>query len=203
MKISLKRVLYALIGILLVGIGIAFNSGGNLGNDPIGIVYDGFRNVLSLSTEQLGTASNYVNIVLIILLFFVGRKYVNIGTLIYILPYGLFVNFGAMLYPHLFASEHLLVRSLSVIIGCLLLYIGVAIFIAVDIGLDPFTGIVMVICDKVKVEYKKTKVVFDILMILIGVLLGGRLGVITIITALTAGPSIQYFSTIFKKHIKF
>ncbi len=203
MKISLKRVLYALIGILLVGIGIAFNSGGNLGNDPIGIVYDGFRNVLSLSTEQLGTASNYVNIVLIILLFFVGRKYVNIGTLIYILPYGLFVNFGAMLYPHLFASEHLLVRSFSVMIGCLLLYIGVAIFIAVDIGLDPFTGLVMVICDKVKVEYKKTKVVFDILMILIGVLLGGRLGVITIITALTAGPSIQYFSIIFKKHIKF
>ena len=35
-------------------------------------------------------------------------------------------------------------------LGCLLLYTGVALFIAADIGLDPFTGVVMVIRDKVK-----------------------------------------------------
>ena len=202
MKIDIKRMLYALIGICLVGIGVAFNNSSRLGNDPIGIVYDGVRSALSLSAAQLGTASNFVNYGIIIMLVFIGRKYLNIGTLIYILPYGFFVNMGSKLYTILFLGDRLAVRILSVVIGCLVLYIGVAIYIAVDIGLDPFTGLVMVISDKVKKEYGITKIVFDIFMILLGVILGGRLGVITIITALSAGPSIQFFSKIIKKYIK-
>lgn len=202
MKIDFKRILFAIIGIFLVGIGIAFNNSSNLGNDPIGIVYDGVRNVLSLTTEQLGTASNYVNYGLIVILFFIGRRYVNIGTFIYIIPYGFFVNMGKILYNQIFTIDTILVRWLSVIIGCLLLYFGVAIFIAVNIGLDPFTGVVMVIADKVKKEYRVVKIFFDIFMITLGVILGGRLGIITIITALSAGPLIQYFTTIIQKYIK-
>ena len=38
------------------------------------------------------------------------------------------------------------------------------------------------------------KVVFDISMIVLGTVLGGKLGAVTIITALTAGPVIQFFS---------
>lgn len=57
-----------------------------------------------------------------------------------------------------------------------------------DIGLDPFTGVVMVIRDKVKSDFKKTKILFDIVMVIIGVILGGKLGIITIFTAITAGP---------------
>lgn len=203
MKIDLKRITFALIGIFLVGIGIAFNSSSNLGNDPIGIVYDGVRNVLSLTTEQLGTASNYVNYSLIVLLFFIGRRYVNIGTFIYILPYGFFVYLGKILYNQIFIADTILVRWISVIIGCLLLYFGVAIFIAVNIGLDPFTGVVMVIADKVQKEFKIVKIFFDIFMITLGVILGGRLGIITIITALCAGPLIQYFSIMIQKYMKF
>lgn len=202
MKIDFKRILFALFGIFLVGIGIAFNSSSNLGNDPIGIVYDGVRNVLSLTTEQLGTASNYVNYGLIVVLFFIGRRYVNIGTFIYILPYGLFVNIGKILYNQIFTTDTILVRWLSVIIGCLLLYFGVAIFIAVNIGLDPFTGVVMVIADKVKKEYRVVKIFFDIFMITLGVILGGRLGIITIITALCAGPLIQYFFKMIQRYMK-
>jgi uncharacterized membrane protein YczE len=202
MKIDLKRILFALIGIFLVGIGIAFNSSSNLGNDPIGIVYDGVRNVLSLTTEQIGTASNYVNFSLIIVLFFIGRKYVNIGTFIYIIPYGLFVNIGKIMYNQIFVIDTLLVRWISLIIGCLLLYIGVAIFIVVNIGLDPFTGLVMVLADKVKKEFRSVKIFFDIFMIILGIVLGGRLGIITIITALCAGPLIQYFSKIIQKYIR-
>jgi uncharacterized membrane protein YczE len=85
--------------------------------------------------------------------------------------------------------------------GCLLLYTGVAIFIAVDIGLDPFTGIVMVIRDKIKWDYKKTKVMFDVIMVVIGTSLGGKLGIITFATALTAGPLIQFISNRFKMMI--
>ncbi len=194
MKIDAKKMLFALLGIFLIGTGVSLNSCAGLGNDPIGIVYDGVRNIAKLNSEQLGTASNLVNCGLIILLIFTGRRYVNIGTLIYILPYGFFVNSGTKLYHFLFSSNSLLFHWLTVVTGCLLLYTGVAIFIVVDIGLDPFTGLVMVIRDKIKWDYKRTKIMFDIFMVIIGTTLGGKLGVVTLITALTAGPVIQFFT---------
>ena len=52
----------AIIGIFFVGTGVAFNAAATLGNDPIGIVYDGIRNIANLSPEQLGFASNIVNV---------------------------------------------------------------------------------------------------------------------------------------------
>lgn len=196
MKIDVKKIFYALFGIFLVGLGIAFNNCARLGNDPVGIVYDGVRNIAKLNSGQLGMASNFVNYGLIVLLIFIGRRYVNIGTFIYILPYGFFVSVGTKLYHYLFASNtnNIYFQSLAVVVGCLLLYTGVAIFIVVDIGLDPFTGLVMVIRDKIKLDYKRTKIMFDVTMVIIGTILGGKLGVVTIVTAMLAGPTIQFLA---------
>lgn len=199
-KITGKSIIAALIGILLVGVGVAFNNCAGLGNDPVGIIYDGMRNVGGMSQEQLGTASNVVNVILLELLFFTGRHYVSIGTFVYLLPYGLCVDVGNYLYRHLAFSEGMGAKILFSAAGCLLLYLGVSIYIAVDIGVDPFTGIVLVLRDKLKKEYRTVKIGFDITLILLGTVLGGKLGAVTIITALTAGPVIQFFSGILKKY---
>lgn len=188
-----NKVLAAIVGVFFVGVGVAFNNCAGLGNDPVGIVYDGMRNAAGLSAEQLGMASNAVNIFLVLLLFVIGRRYISIGTIIYFLPYGFFVSIGERIYRMLVHADTIAVRIGFSVMGCLLLYLGVAIFIVVDIGVDPFTGIVLVICDKVKREYRFVKVAFDISMIILGTALGGRLGVVTIATALTGGPVIQFF----------
>ena len=96
------RIILAILGIILVGTGVAFNAAAALGNDPVGIVYDGIRSALNLSSEQLGMASNIVNIVLVVIIFFWERHYVNIGTFIYIIPYGFVVDLGGKLYHMLF-----------------------------------------------------------------------------------------------------
>ena len=193
-RIGLRKCLIALIGILLVGVGVSFNAMAQLGNDPVGIFYDGIRNAMGLNQEQLGFASNVVNILLAVLLFFSGRRYLNLGTLIYIIPYGMCVDIGTFLYSRIFVVEALWCQVVACVAGCLLLYTGVAIFIAMDIGLDPMTGIAMVVRDWLKWDYKKAKWLFDGCMTLMGVLLGGTLGVVTILTAITAGPAIQYIA---------
>ena len=194
-KVTAKSVLIALIGVLLVGVRVAFNNCAGLVNDPVGIVYDGIRNVTGMGAEQLGLASNIVNLSLALLVFFTGRKYISVGTLVYFLPYGFFVELGILLYQ-LLAPETggLAVQIAFSVVGCLLLYLGVAVYITMDIGVDPFTGIVLVIRDAVKKEYRIVKIIFDITMIILGTVLGGKLGAVTIITALTAGPVIQFFS---------
>ena len=82
----------------------------------------------------------------------------------------------------------------------MLLCMGVAVYITVDIGVDPFTGVVLLIRDRLNKEYRYVKIGFDIAMIVIGTALGGKLGAVTIITAFAAGPAIQFFSEQLKKY---
>lgn len=195
-------IVLAIVGIFFIGTGVAFNAAAALGNDPIGIMYDGIRNVAKLSPEQLGMASNIVNISLVVLVLLLNRHYINIGTLIYIVPYGTIVDMGRKIYYVIFKVQTLPTQIIGAGLGCLFLYLGVAMFIAADIGLDPFTGIVMVLRDKCKKEYKVVKICFDIVCILIGFTLGGKIGIITILTAATAGPVIQLFADCIKKQMK-
>lgn len=189
-----KKILLAFVGILMVGIGVAWNAGAGFGNDPVGIFYDGIRASLGLGAEQLGMASNIVNWSLVALLLIIGRKYINLGTIIYILPYGLCVSVGTRLFALLFAGAGFAGRGLASVLGCTLLYTGVAILIVADIGMDPMTGIAMVLKDRLHWDFKRAKWLFDGTMTLIGFLLGGKLGIITVITALLAGPAIQFIS---------
>lgn len=193
-KERIMKMVLAIVGIILVGTGVAFNAAAALGNDPVGIVYDGIRNAASLSAEQLGTASNIVNITLVVVVFLLERHYVNIGTFIYIIPYGFVVDFGGKLYHSLFQIQTLPFRIAGAVIGCLLLCLGVALYIVADIGLDPFTGLVMIIKDKTGKEYRVVKICFDVACIVLGFALGGKLGMITIITALAVGPVIQFLT---------
>ena len=192
-KITVKKILLSFIGVFLSGVGVAFNSCAGLGNDPIGMLYDGIRCAGNMSQAQLGMASNIVNISLIVILFFIGRRYINIGTLIYVLPYGFCVDMGNTLYGWLAFSDSLVNNIIFSVAGCLILYLGVAFCITADVGVDPFSGTVLTICDAVHKEYRVIKILFDVTLVIVGTLLGGTLGVVTVIAALSAGPLIQFF----------
>ncbi len=109
------------------------------------------------------------------------------------------VDIGGRIYHLLFKVQTFPIQILGAVTGCLLLYTGVAMYITADIGLDPFTGVVMIIKDRLKKEYRSVKIGFDICCIVIGTLLGGNVGVITVITALSAGPVIQFIADQMKK----
>lgn len=193
-KITGKRMLIALLGVWLVGIGVGFNNQAGLGNDPVGLFYDGVRKVMGFEPSMLGMVSNGVNTVLAIFLLFTGRKYLNVGTLIYLIPYGLFVNFGTWLYHILIVDPGIGLRVLCSVLGCLFLYFGVAMVITMDIGVDPLVGSVLVLRDITGKEFRMVKIVFDLCLCIIGTLCGGTIGVVTIITAFTAGIGIQFFA---------
>ncbi len=201
-KLRIGDCLLAVMAILLVAVGVAFNAMAGLGNDPVGIFYDGIRAALGLNQEQLGLASNIVNISLLVFLWFAGRKYISIGTVIHFFVYGLFVDFGTFLYPKIFVADTLTVRIVASVIGCLILYIGVALFIVADMGTDSMLGFAMVVRDWLGWDFKKAKWLVDGSFTLLGFLLGGTLGVVTVATALCAGPMIQFNTGLLNRIIK-
>ncbi len=170
-RITVKKCIAALFGIFFVGAGVAFNAEAGFGNDPVGIFYDGIRVLCGLNEAQLGMASNIVNVAVALALVFVGRRYVNVGTLIYILPYGFFVSLGNRMYEMVLSGEGLVTRVIGVVSGSMMICIGVAIFIVADIGVDPLTGLTMVMGEKLKLTYRKAKVLFDLILTIAGFLM--------------------------------
>ena len=198
-RFTTKRVALAMIGIFLVCIGVAFNNNTDLGNDPVGIIYDGIRATFNVPKINLGMVSNFINIGLLVLLFIIGRRYANIGSFMYLIPYGFFVLIGSRLYLSIFPENTLSMRIIGGIIGISLYYIGISLFICADIGVDPFSGFMLTIRDHTGWSVRRTKITFDVVLICIGILLGGKFGIITLITVCTTGPAIQYLSEKFKR----
>ena len=195
---NIYDILLALVGVSFCGIGVGFANCAALGLDSIGIFYDGIRNILGFSPDMLGVASFIVSGVILVFLFFASRKYVSFGTLIYILAYGSFVTVGSLVYNAIIENNTLFIRIVFSILGFLLLYIGLGIYVAIDIGVDAFTGIVLYLSELTHFEMKYVKIVFDIFLIIIGAILGGTLGVATFITMIVGGPLIHPFSKKFQ-----
>lgn len=198
----LKRCTIASLGSFIVGIGVAFNQRAGLGNDPVGIFYDGLRVLFRLSDNQLGTVTFIFNLILIGLLLMIGKRYISIGTVVYFVFYGISVQLGGAFYELLVVRQSLWIQIIMSTIGCLSLYIGVAFFIAADIGYDPMTGSAWLVTDTLKWPFGRGKILFDCVLLAAGVLMGGKLGVITVITALSAGPVIQKLAAVIKKRSK-
>lgn len=195
----LIRIIIALIGVALVGFGLAFNSVGMLGNDPVAVLYDGVRSLLGFQSEKLGLVTNLVNCILVAAVFIFDRRYINIGTFIYALPMGNFVSMGFTIHEFLNIPSTLNGRILTSFLGCSMLFLGIGIFIAMNIGMDPCTGAVMIVRDKIKGQYKVAKIICDMCSLALGFTFGGKVGVVTVIAAFIAGPAIQKISESFDK----
>lgn len=200
---QLKKYLLALFGAAFAGFGMAFNSAAALGNDPVAVFYDGIRNTANLSFSQLGIATNIINYSLIVVVFLINRKYVNIGTFIYTLPMGSFIDLGTLFYNSLKLPHTLPVQILTACMGCFLLYFGISIFISLEVGVDPITGVLLTLKEHFGCSYKAVKITCDVITLIIGILLGGKFGVVTVASALLGGPLIELFSRTNKKHILF
>jgi uncharacterized protein len=197
----LRKIPIALVGVVLVGFGIAFNSAAMLGNDAVSVLYDGVRNVLGLQMDKLGLVTNLVNLIFLMMVFIFGRKYINIGTFIYALPLGNFVSIGFKMHEILNLPSTLGGSILTSFLGCSMLFLGLGIFITMDIGMDPVTGVNMIVRDKIKRQYKTAKVICDVSSLVLGFALGGKAGAVTVIAALIGGPTIQKVSEVFERKV--
>ncbi len=194
----LKKMLMFLVGVALMGVGIGLNSCIGLGTDPISVFSDGVHKFLNMSLGSAFTLTN-CTIFLIVLLF--GRRYINIGTLLHAIFLGTFVNMGVSIYSVLNIREIIFLKIIVASIACILLFFGTALLISVNIGLDVWTGLAMLLKDRTHKEYKIFRVVIDIFSLVIGYLMGGTVGVVTILAACFGGPIIQWFVKIIEKSI--
>ena len=130
-----------------------------------------------------------------------GRDQIGWGTLANMFVVGYSYDFfswinGMLLPADLF--DTMLNRLLITIPILALFIIAVAIYISIEQGIAPYDAIPNMISKKlVNIPFKLIRMGWDISITILGILLGEKIGLITIIMAFTIGPAISFVD----KHI--
>lgn len=197
-KELLIRVLILLGGLVIAHLGVTLFLLSDLGADPFNVFVQGlFRTAQKLGAPAWLTHGNVhigVCFIIILALLAVDRSYVKIGTLLCMICGGPIIDFFSLLLTPVFAAVPALwFKLLMLAAGCVILAFGMTIVIKSDAGTGPNDLVAVVISDKTHARFSIIRVVVDLSFVLIGYLLGGMLGVGTVICAFLVGPVAGFF----------
>ena len=208
MKRSTKEIFYRaiilLIGLVIAHLGVTMFILSNLGSDPFNVMVQGIFNTLygltNFSLLTHGRTHIVICLIIILVLLKVDRSYVKIGTLLCMIFGGPIIDFFTMLLNPLFQQMNALpIKLIMLALGCVILAYGMTIVIKSDSGTGPNDLVAIVISDKLKKKFSIVRVVVDATFVLVGFLLGGSVGLGTIICACLVGPVAGIFLPINEK----
>lgn len=195
-----KKTLMVVLAFLCNGMAISLFILAGFGLDSISVFSAGLANVFDTT---VGMASLGFYFVVIIITFFVDRRYISGATLLSLVIVGPSIDLFTKLFSFVVTPESdLLLRILFFIIAYLSLAFAVALYLSVNFGISAADMVPVIAADKRGIQFRWCKVAFDITVILIGILLGGSFGIGTIIVGFITGPTIQFFRRNLEKRKK-
>ncbi|MEX2423720.1 MAG: hypothetical protein WD990_07060 [Acidimicrobiia bacterium] len=174
-----------LLGLFLFGAGSALQVQANLGLSPWEVLHQGIAARTPLS---IGVASIAVSMA-VLLLWIPLRQALGFGTVANAFMIGLFIDLVIFLVP---TPEAIVTRWVLLLGGILLVGIGSGFYIGVHLGPGPRDGLMTGIARRgPSLRMARTGVEGSALVI--GWLLGGTVGIGTVLFSLTIGPLVQFF----------
>ena len=214
-KIKFSRELSYFAGILLLAIGAAMMSKGGYGMSmvvaPAYIIYQKLSAYSSIIT--FGLAEYIVQGILLIVLIIVVRRFkiTFIGAFITTFIYGLILDLFMYLMS-LFALDAIALKIIFYIIGELLCAMGIAFIFQTYLIPEVYDLFVKEVSKKFNFSFSKTKIVYDIVSLVIAISLSFILfgfgnfvgvGIGTVIIAFINGPLIGLFTKLYLKIFEF
>ena len=196
----IKRLLILVLGLTIAHLGVTLFLLSNLGSDPFNVLIQGIAHILPLTH---GTCHQIICFLILGILLFVARSYIKAGTFICMFFGGPIIDFFSWLLGGLIHDgSSIIIRFVSLILGCFILAFGMTIVIKSDAGTGPNDLVGVVISDKLHKPFGIIRVIVDFSFVIIGVLLGGIFGVGTIVCAFLIGPIADRFLPISEKLVK-
>ncbi len=198
-KISLRRILGMIAGVVVIGVGIAVFKFSHLGNDSI--------SALNLRIAELSGLPFSIENVLMNLCLFVpqliwGRRYIGLGTIINSFCIGFIVTFTSDVMTAAFGTADTLpVHLFWVAVGVLVVAFGCSLYQTADLGVAPYDALSLMMADRLPVPYFGCRVFTDALCAVIAFVLGGLIGLGTLICAFGLGPFVQFFTKHFSEKV--
>ena len=189
MPLLARRYIQAVIGITMIGIGVAFNYMANLGLGPWGVLHDGISKTINITYGQAGILTSLISLLLWIPL----KQKPGIATIFDAFWIGLTADFIINIIPQ---TETLIIQVLYLVTGITLIGLGTAIYVGGDLGAGPRDGI-MVGLEKLGLKIGNARTLLELVAFSIGFLLGGKIGIASIIIVLSIGRVLQVFMPYF------
>lgn len=192
-KVSFRRIAGMVTGVVIIGLGIAIFKQSHLGNDSISALN---MRLSELTGLTLGVQNLLTNILFFILQLIWGRRYIGLGTIVNGAGCGFVVTFFYDRIAAVFAPAVTLpVQLVWVAAAVVVTSFGVSLYQAADLGIAPYDFLALGLRDHTPFPYFGCRVFVDALCALITFLLGGLIGLGTLICAFGLGPLIQFFNT--------
>jgi len=181
--LSISRVAILFCGLAIFGLGDALVVQSNLGNAPWTVFAQG----LSLKTGlSLGWAT-FVTGCFVLLLWIPLREKPGFGTLSNIVIISAAIEFGVSVFP---LQETLIGGLASALIGIALVGLGSALYITCGLGPGPRDGAMTGIHHRTGVRVGRVRMGIEVTVLIVGALLGGKIGLGTALFALLIGQSV-------------
>ncbi|MFJ7954061.1 YitT family protein [Lysinibacillus sp. NPDC096418] len=178
---------FFIVGMIIMSLGITMSIKGKIiGTSPWDVLHVGLFQNFGLT---IGTWSILTGLLIIISTSLVLREWPKIGTWLNMLLIGLFIDVFNWLLP---ATDVYVLQIAYFVVGVLILSFGCGMYIAPNMGAGPRDTLMMILVEKFGGTIKSARMGIEVLVTVLGGLLGGPVGVGTVVIALTSGYIVQY-----------
>ena len=181
-----RRLPQLLGGLVLYGLSMAMLVRAGLGLDPWDVLHQGLSHYLPLS---FGAVTILVGAV-VLLLWIPLRQKPGLGTVLNVFVVGIAADVGLWLIP---APDQLASRIVMMVSAVVLNGMAGAIYIGSQLGPGPRDGLMTGLAARTGRSLRLVRIGLELTVLVIGVLLGGTVGVGTVLYALAIGPLVQFF----------
>ena len=191
---TIKKLLLFLLGMSIIQFGVALFLRMNIGSDPFTVFTQGLANTLNNLGMNVttGTANRIILVVLFSIILLLNKNHIKIGTIICVIGVGPIIDLGVRVVSVLpVESYSYLLKMFLIALGCFIIAIGFSILSATKVGVAPNDIIPFIIKERINCEYRWIRICMDAFLLIGGFMLGGTVGVGTIIAMATTGPFIQ------------
>jgi uncharacterized membrane protein YczE len=185
-----RRLTQLQVGLLLYGLSMAFMIRSRLGLDPWDVFHQGVAKRTHLS---FGTVVIIVGAV-VLLLWIPLRQRPGVGTVSNVVVIGVSVDVFLWLLP---APSALWLRITLLIAGIVLNGIATGMYIGARLGPGPRDGLMTGLVGRTGRSVRLIRTVIEVTVLATGFLLGGTVGVATVLYAVSIGPLTQLFLPLF------
>ena len=182
----LRRWPQLLVGLVLAAMSIAMMVEARLGLDPWNVLHEGLVKHLDLSFGTVTVISGVV----VLLLWIPLRQPLGAGTIINAVLIGLLVDAALWLVP---TPDELWLRAMFLLVGLVLCGAAGAVYLGSHLGPGPRDGLMTGLVARTGRSIRLVRTVLEASVLLVGFLLGGTVGIGTVLFAVAIGPLIQFF----------
>ncbi|MET3368175.1 membrane protein [Arthrobacter sp. M2012083] len=179
-----RRITQLLIGLAMYGISLAIFIRAGLGLDPWDVFHQGVSEKTGFSMGVVVIAVSF----LVLLLWIPLRQMPGIGTIANAILVGLFADLGLWLIPEF---SHL-GGQIAMLAGAVILNgIASACYIGARLGPGARDGLMTGLVRRTGWSVRLVRTGIEVVVLAVGFLLGGSVGVGTVVYALAIGPIVQ------------